>query len=141
MKQLVVLFALALTMPVFSQSMKMVVDASGKIVGRYVRTNADSYTVGVQDIFEIPRTGHKVMELRAKNGQGVIWCKTIGRVSVYRTPTLKGDIIGHLIYEEGYVPETYRCLGTKKCWYKVKINNQTGYVPKDSVQWDGMDTF
>lgn len=141
MKYLIALFTLALTMPSFSQSMKMVADTSGKIVGRYVRTNADTYTVGVQDIFEIPKNGHKIIKFRAKNGQGVICCKTIGKLCVYRTPDLKGDVIGHLIYEDGYVPETYRCLGTKNHWYKVMFGNQTGYVPKDSVEWDGIDTF
>lgn len=141
MKNYIILFALALTMPVFSQSMKMVVNTSGKIVGRYVRTNADTYTVGVQDIFDVSKSDHKVITVRAKNGQGVIWCKSIGRVSVFRTPNLKGEIIGHLIYEDNYVPNAYRCLGTKNCWYKLQINNQLGYVLKDSVEWDGLDTF
>ncbi|MDE6457053.1 MAG: hypothetical protein K2L31_00460, partial [Muribaculum sp.] len=46
-----------------------------------------------------------------------------------------------MVYEDGYVPDTYQCLGKKKGWYIVKIDGKTGYVHGDAVQWDGMDTF
>lgn len=131
----------AVTIPAFPQSMKMVVDTKGNIVGRYVRTNADSYTVGVQDIYNVSKSGNKIVTFRAENGQGVIWCKQIGKVNVYSSPSTEGEIIGHLVYEDGYVPDTYQCLGKKKGWYMVKIDRKTGYVHGDAVQWDGMDTF
>lgn len=140
-QHLFILFVLAVSIPAYSQSMKMVVNSTSNIVGRYVRTNADTYTVGVQDIYDVPKSGNRVVTFRAKRGQGVIWCKHIGRVSVYNTSSTKGDIIGHLVYEDGYVPETYRCMGKKKGWYKVSIDGRVGFVCEKQVHWDGMDTF
>lgn len=133
--------ALSFAFQVFPQSMKMVVDSAGNVVGRYVRTNADTYTVGVQDIFDVAKTGKRIVTFHAKKGQGIIWCKHIGRTPVYSTPSIKSDTIGYLVYEDGYVPETYPCMGKKKGWYMVRINGKTGYVRKGSVGWDGMDTF
>ena len=48
-------FALVLVcLPSGAQSMKMVVDKHGEVVGRYVKTNKTTYTVGVQDDGEVP---------------------------------------------------------------------------------------
>lgn len=132
---------LAAAFPAFCQSMKMVVDSEGNVVGRYVRTNANSYMVEVQDIYDVPKAGNKVVTFRAENGQGVIWCKDFGKVNVRSIPSIKGKIIGKLIYEEGMVPDTYPCLGKVKNWYKVSVNGKTGYVREDLIEWDGMDTF
>lgn len=57
-KSLLLIFSLAAA-PAFSQSMKVVVDSTGNVVGRYVRTNAESYTVGVQDILTFLCAGIK----------------------------------------------------------------------------------
>lgn len=141
MKLLLAILAMAVTAPAFSQSMKMVVDTAGNAVGRYVRTNADTYTVGVQDIFDVPKAGHKVVKYRAKDGHGVIWCRYPGRVSVHAAPSAKSAVIGHLVYEDGYVPETYPCAGKHKSWYKVRIAGTFGYVPAPSVLWDALDTL
>lgn len=125
----------------FSQSMKVVVDSAGNVVGRYVRTNADTYTVGVQDIFDVPKNGKRVVEHNASKGQGVIWCKKVGCVDVYSQESKKSEIIGQLIYEDGYVPETYPCLGKKHGWYKIKVNDKEGYVSAKLVEWDAISTF
>lgn len=137
----ILLIAMLAVVPAFSQSMKMVVDADGKVLGRYVRTEVDSFTVGVQDIFNVPKSGNRVVTYRAEKGQGVIRCKKEGRVNVYSSPDSKSEIIGHLVYENGYVPETYRCLGRKRGWYKVRVGCRNGFVRSDSVEWDGIDTF
>ena len=121
--------------------MKVVVDSAGNVVGRYVRTNAETYIVGVQDIFDVPKCGRRVVKYKASKGQGVIWCKRVGRVNVYSRASRKSEIIGQLKYEDGYVPETYPCLGKKRSWYKVKVNNKIGYVPAKLVEWDAIDTF
>ena len=125
----------------FAQSMKVVVDSAGNVVGRYVRTNADTYTVGVQDIFDVSKSGKRVVKYKASKGRGVIWCKSVGRVNVYSRASKKSDIIGQLIYEDGYVPDTYPCLGKKHGWYKIKINDKEGYVSDKLVNWDAIDTF
>lgn len=141
LRTLLLPIALSFAFQGFPQSMKMVVDSAGNVVGRYVRTNADTYTVGVQDIFDVAKAGKRIVKFRAKNGQGIIWCRHIGRTPVYSTPSTKSDTIGHLVYDDGYVPETYPCMGKKKGWYMVRINGKAGYVRKESVGWDGMDTF
>lgn len=141
MRILYLLIALAMTVPAFPQSMKMVVDADGNVIGRYMKTNADSYTVGVQDIFDVPKSGNRVVTYRARKGQGVIWCKNVGQVEVYGSPGTKGEVIGHLVYEDGYTPETYQCLGKKRGWYKVMVNGRIGFVRSNLVEWDGIATF
>lgn len=62
--------ALSFAFQVFPQSMKMVVDSAGNVVGRYVRTNADTYTVGVQDIFDVAKTGKRIVTFHAKKRTG-----------------------------------------------------------------------
>lgn len=141
MKILFILLFSVMSATAFSQSMKVVVDSAGNVVGRYVRTNADTYTVGVQDIFNVSKSGKKVIKYKASKGQGVIWCKKVGCVNVYSQKSKKAEIIGQLIYEDGYVPETYPCLGKKHGWYKIKINDMEGYVPDKLVEWDAIDTF
>ena len=69
-------FSLALifaSMSACAQSMKMVVDKHGAVVGRYVKTNKTTYTVGVQDDGEVPIKGHRVVTFNAKDGQGVVY--------------------------------------------------------------------
>ena len=124
-----------------AQSMKMVVNSKGEVVGRYVKTNPDTYTVEVQDAYDVPKEGNKIVIFNAENGEGVIWCKDFGSVNVRSTPSPDGTIIGKLIYEEGLVPETYPCLGKTDGWYKTRIDGKIGYVRSDLVEWDGMDTF
>ncbi|MBO5268063.1 MAG: hypothetical protein J6B13_04805 [Muribaculaceae bacterium] len=141
MKHLLAILAMAVAVPAFSQSMKVVVDTAGTVIGRYMHTNADTYTVGVQDIFDVPKVGHKVIKYRAKDGQGVIWCRHPGRVNVYAVPSTKSAVIGQMVYEDGYVPETYPCAGKHRNWFKVKIDGTLGYVPANSVLWDAIDTF
>lgn len=140
-KNLFLCVALAATMPAFSQSMKMVVDAEGNVQGRYVRTNANTYTVSVQDECDIPKAGNRVVVFRAEDGQGAIWCRNYGRVNVRSIPSTKGEIIGKLVYDEDSVPESYDCLGKVDGWYKVRVNGKEGYVRQDLVEWDGICTF
>lgn len=141
MKTLFILLFSVMSATAFSQSMKVVVDNAGNVVGRYVRTNADTYTVGVQDIFVVPVSGNRVVEYKASKGQGVIWCKKVGSVNVHSNTSKESEIIGQLIYEDGYVPETYPCLGKKNGWYKTKVNNKEGYVSAKLVEWDAISSF
>ena len=124
-----------------AQTMKMVVDSEGNVVGRYVKTNSNSYTVDVQDTYDVPKEGNKIVTFSAEKGEGVICCKNFGKVNVRSTPSTDGTIVGKLVYEEGDVPDTYPCLGKTNGWYKTSIDGKVGYVRSDLVDWDGMDTF
>lgn len=137
-KTLLLFFVLGFSLSGFSQSMKMVVDSKGNVVGRYVRTNTNTYTVDLQDTVDVPKKGHKVVTFSAQAGQGVIWCKNVGKVNVRSTPSTSGEIVGKMVYEEG-VPSTYPCLGKVNGWYKTRVNGKVGYVRADLVGWDGMD--
>lgn len=125
----------------YAQSMKMVVDNMGNVIGRYVKTNTDSFTVEVQDTYDVPQKGNKIVTFKAEDGEGVIWCKNPGTVNVRSIPSTKGNIVGKLSYEDGDVPETYPCLGKTDGWYKTQVNGKIGYVRADLAEWDGMDTF
>ena len=141
-KILTVMAFLLLCVAASAQSMKVVVNSkTGEVVGRYIRTNANSYTIEVQDEVTVPKAGHKVVTYSAANGNGILYCKDWGTVNVRKHPNTSSPVIGKAISEEGYVPETYPCLGKVNGWYKTKINGRIGYVRADLMEWDGMDTF
>ena len=121
--------------------MNMVVDENGNVVGRYVRTNEDTYTVSVQDEVEVPIAGHEVVTYSAKNGQGVVYTRRT-YVNVRVEPDLNSPVLKQISYNKNNgVPETYPCLGKTKGWYKISIKGKVGYVRHDLMEWDGMDTF
>lgn len=138
---LVLLMSLAVVAVAFPQSMKMVVDSEGNVMGRYVRTNDTTYTVGVQDYGNVPKAGNSVVTFRAEDGQGVVWNKTHGRINVRSIPSTRGKVVGQICYDEEVVPDTYNCLGKVNGWYKIRINDKIGFVRADLCGWDGMDTF
>ena len=126
--------------PASVDTMQMVVDNHGNLVGRYVQTNQTTYTVSVQDEIEVPRLGHKIVEYKAKNGQGVVFTRR-KNVNVRSQPNLQSPVICQITCKEGELPDTYPCLGKTQGWYKIKVRNTEGYVRHDLVEWDGMSTF
>lgn len=121
-------------------NMKMVLDNQGNLVGRYVSTNENTYTVSVQDDFEVPKEGHRIVEFSAANKQGVIYTRRT-HVNIRKSPSLTAPIVTQISYEKGTVPETYPCLGKSDEWYKIRVKDKVGYVRHDLVEWDGMDSF
>ena len=126
--------------PASVDTMLMVIDRQGEVLGRWISTNASTYTVDVQDAVEIPKIGNKVVTFRAKDGKGVLYT-TRQHVNIRQQPNLESTVIGQISYDPDYVPETYPCLGKTDEWYKIKVNDKIGYVRHDLVKWDGMDTF
>ncbi len=128
-----------------AQSMKMVVDSRGNVVGRYIKTTGNSYEIEVQDTGLVPKRGHKVVTFSAANGQGVVFYAYghTGNLNVRQRPTTKSPVVTQIIdpQPEGYVPECHDCLGKVNGWYKVRVNGKVGYVRADLVNWDGMCTF
>lgn len=120
--------------------MQMVVDNKGNLVGRYVRTNQTTYTVLAQDDIEVPRLGHKIVEYKAKNGQGIVFTRR-KNVNVRTQPNLESPVICQITCKEGELPDAYPCLGKTQGWYKIKVRGTEGYVRHDLVEWDGMDSF
>ena len=56
-----------------AQSMKMVVDKRGNVVGRYVETDRNVYYISVQDVSSVPKRGHRIVTFSAAKGQGVVF--------------------------------------------------------------------
>ena len=145
MKQLFLSIALAVMGFCLAQgqSMKMVVDKHGNVVGRYVSTGKSTYTVDVQDRYTVPKAGNRVVTFSAAKGQGVIFRDQTrtGNINVRKSPSTNAAIVAKIPDPEG-VPDTYPCLGkTKSGWYKIRIDGKVGYVRGDLVEWDGMSSF
>ena len=125
-----------------AQSMKMVVDEQGKVVGRYVKTNKTTYTVSVQDDVEVPIEGHRVVTFSAKDGQGAVYRNQnkTGKINVRKRPSTDAPIVTQIVDNSisGYVPECYDCLGKVNGWYKIRIDGKIGFVRSDLVEWNGM---
>lgn len=122
--------------------MKMVVDKKGEVVGRYERTNTSTFTVSVQDTYEVPKTGLRVVTFSAAKGQGIVYRnqERKGNINVRRGPSLKSAVVTKIPEFDG-VPDCYPCLGLVKGWYKIRIDGVVGYVRSDMACWDGMCTF
>ena len=143
MKRIVFIFATLLMCGSLSaQSMKMVVDSKGDIVGRYVKTNDTTYTVAVQDDCEVPKAGNRVVVFSAEKGQGIVYRHPdrVGNINVRKDPSTKTTVIAK-IPDNDYLPDPYDCLGKVNGWYKIRIDGKIGYVRADLMEWDGMCTF
>ena len=126
--------------PASVDSMKMVLDNRGNVVGRYIRTNDKTYTVSVQDDYDVPKSGNKVVTFSAKNGQGILYTRRT-HVNIRKEPTTESPVVTQITTPKGKIPETYPCLGKINDWYHIRVKGKVGYVRQDLVEWDGMDSF
>ena len=128
-----------------AQSMKMVIDKQGEVVGRWVKTNKTTYTILVQDDTEVPIKGHRIVTYSARNGQGVLYRdqKHTGKINVRKGASTKTAVIEQIDDNTilGCVHDCYECLGLVNGWYKIRINGKTGFVRADLMEWDGMCSF
>ena len=128
-----------------AQSMKMVIDRHGEVVGRYIKTNKTTYTVEVQDDCEVPIKGHRVVTFNAKDGQGVVYRdqNRTGNINVRKRPSTDAPVVAKIADNTilGYVPDCYDCIGKINGWYKIRIDGKVGFVRSDLVEWDGMCSF
>ena len=123
-----------------ADTMLMVVDSRGRVIGRYMHTNADSYTIFVQDMTEVPIVGNKVVTFRAKDGKGILYTRRT-HVNIRQEPNTTSAVLTQITTPNGKVPQTYPCLGKEGEWYKIIVKGMEGYVREDLVIWDGMSSF
>lgn len=144
MKRNLLLFVMAVvcSCTIQAQSMKMVVDKKGEVVGRYVRTTGNSFIVEVQDTYDVPKAGNRVVTFSAVKGQGICYRNQdkVGNINVRKGPSTKTAVVAKIPEFDG-VPDCYPCLGKVKGWYKINIDGVIGYVRQDLACWDGMCTF
>ena len=126
-----------------AQSMKMVVDYRGEVVGRYVKTNNATYTISIQDDFEVSKKGLRVVTYSAAKGQGIVYYNQshTGSLNVRKRPTISSPAVAVIPDPKGNMPDCYECLGKVNGWYKVRVNGKVGYVRGDLLNWDGMCTM
>ena len=128
-----------------SPRMKVIVLEDGT-VARFVAEDESTYTGDVQDTFTVDKDDASVEVWYACDGQGIVYLKDFGKVAAYSEPDDGGcsgsGVVGTLVYEEGYVPETYRCLGYRDGWFKVELaGGVVGYVSEKYLVWDAIDSF
>lgn len=121
-------------------TMYMVIDYLGRVVGRYVRSNETTYTVLVQDETEVPKDGRDVVIFRAKDGKGILYTRRTN-VIIRQQPTTESAVMTQITTKKGGIPKTYPCLGKSGDWYKIIVEGKEGYVRQDLVIWDGMSSF
>jgi len=126
-----------------AQSMKMVVNSRGNVVGRYVESGKSTYYISVQDVATVPKRGHRIVTFSAAKGQGVVFYDQshTGNLNVRKSPSTNAPILTQIPDPGDYVPDCYNCLGKVNGWYKVRVNGKVGYVRGDLLEWDGMCTF
>ena len=112
-----------------AQSMKMVVDDKGDVVGRLVKINETTYTVSVQDDYDVPKEGNKVVTFQADKGQGIVYPKNNGNINVRKAPSVKSPVVAKIPFLKTCpTPTTVwarRTAGTKS----KSTTRQATYVP------------
>jgi hypothetical protein len=118
-----------------------VVVKDGICQGVLIEEKADTYIVSVQDDIEIPKEGANVELWKASDGKGVVYLKDWGSEKIYASPDASSEVIGTTTYEEGELPETYKCLGLEDGWFKIQFADRQGYIQAEKVDWAALDTF
>ena len=118
----------------------VVIDKTGNVVGRYVGETVDKYFISVQDTVPVAKSGLHVELYSAEKGHGIVFLTADGVVNVREKPSTDSKIVAKIQNGDG-IPETYKCLGLEKGWFKIKVDGKIGYVRMDLMAWDSMDTF
>lgn len=113
----------------------------GDVLGMLVKTFDDSYVIEAQDTCRISKRSVDIELWSAYDGKGVVFLKEPGTSVVYENPDVDSAVLGTMMYEEGYVPETYTCLGYEPGWLKVSLDGKAGYVQETLVDWDFVCRF
>jgi len=121
-------------------SMKVVV-YNGEVLGRYISETDENYVVEVQDTYSVKKKGARVELWKASEGKGVVYLKDFGKVNAYAEMDETSDTVFSLCYKEGFVPDTYICLGYRNGWFQIEKDGTSGYIREKLVNWDSIDTF
>ena len=120
--------------------MKVIIDDNGD-VGRYIDEDETSYHGEIQDDYRVEKSKAHTDVVKACEGQGILTLKVPGKRPVFKLPDANTDTVGSMIHEEGFIPETYRCLGYIKGWFLVDVDGKAGFIREELVNWDAINTF
>ena len=119
-----------------SPQMKVIVCSDG-FVARYVSEDDTSYTGEIQDTFTVPKKDASVEVWRACDGKGMVSLRDFGETAVYAAPDTLSDVVGTIQYEQGFVPDSYACLGYRDGWFEIALDAaHSGFVISQTVVWD-----
>lgn len=113
----------------------------GEVQGRLVKTLEDSYLVEIQDSVNIPKDGVDIQLWSAYDGKGVAFPKNPGSYPVFSQPDEDAGTIGEIIYESGYVPDAFNCLGYTRGWFRIGFEGAEGYLKEEDSDWDFVNRF
>ena len=113
----------------------------GELQGQLIKIYEDSYLLEVQDTVRIPREDIDIELWSAFDGKGVVCPADPGEYPVYAMKDCDSSPAGTIVYESGYVPDTFKCLGYAPGWFKIDFGGQTGYVREEHFRWDFADRF
>lgn len=135
-------FALAcVTANAQTNSLKVVVNDEGSLVGRYVRETKTTYIANPVDREEeVPKKGCRVEIWTPEKGKGFVGRKdhVRGNINVRKRPTTNSAIIDKITEADGmkdYPDCFFDCVGKSGRWFKISIRGKVGYVREDLVDW------
>lgn len=143
MRKILFLLAITLTVPAFSQSMKIVCKKNGEVLGRLIEEKKDTYIICTQYDYEIPKAGTKIEIYRAEDGDGIVILNYDGpdKVLIHAKPSEKSKTLECNTEIDWF----WDCLGKVNGWYKIRLwdekGESTGYIHEKYVIWDGLDTI
>lgn len=111
------------------------------MIARYLTENKDEYIGEIQDTVRFPRRSSKVETWYASDGKGIVSLKEPGEAPAYAEPDSTARVVGKLIFEYGYCPDCYDCLGLMDGWFKVRLSGAEGYIREEYVNWDAIDSM
>ena len=118
-----------------------VAEKNGELQGRLVKTYDEEYLIEVQDTVRIPKEGVDILLWSAFDGKGVVFPENPGEYPVYASASEDSEVKGKIVYEEGYVPDVYACLGYAAGWFIISFEDGQAYVKEGDFSWDCIDSF
>lgn len=123
-----------------SPSMSVLLLGDGS-AARFEGETDQNYIGSIQDVFEVPKADAEVVTWYACDGKGIVYLKDFGALPAFSQADETSAVVGQLLYDEGYTPETYRCLGFRDGWFEIEFDGTPGFVREDQVIWDAIDSF
>ena len=119
---------------------KKVIITEGGMVARYLAEDEDNYIGGIQDTVWIPKSRAMVETWYACDGRGVVFLNEEGTKPAYEAPDSLSSVVGELLFERGYCPDSYDVVGYRDGWFAIDMSGNVGYVREEYVWWDAIDT-
>lgn len=119
---------------------KKVIISEGGMVARYLTEDEDNYIGDIQDTVWIPKSRAMVETWYACDGRGVVFLNEEGTKPAYAAPDSLSEVVGKLVFERGYCPDSYSVVGYRDGWFAIEMGENVGYVREEYVYWDAIDT-